>query len=251
MTGLSSIVITLNEEGNIAGCLASVAFCDEIIVVDSGSTDRTVELAKAAGAKVVTTADWPGFGPQKNRALSHATQPWVLSIDADERVTPQLRDEIRRAIAHADAEAYEMPRKSSFCGQSMAHSGWYPDRVTRLFKREAGRFSDDLVHERVVVQGRTGRLRSDLLHTTYPDLETMLAKLDRYSTASAQAMHERGETSSLVGALVRGKWAFFRTYVLRLGFLDGKLGFVLAVSVAETTYYKYLKLWLLGRRKGR
>jgi len=249
MTGLSSIIITLNEEANIADCVASVAFSDEIIVVDSGSTDRTVELAKAAGAKVITTNDWPGFGAQKNRALSHATKPWVLSIDADERVTPELREEIQRAIAEEKFDAFDIPRKSSFCGQYMSHSGWYPDRVIRLFKREAARFSDDLVHERVVVRGNLGHLRSDMLHTTYPDLETMLVKLDRYSTASAQTMHAQGKTSTLFGAIVRGKWAFIRTYLLRLGFLDGRMGFVLAVSVAETTYYKYLKLWRLGRRK--
>src|SRR3569623_555900 len=189
MTGLSSIVITLNEEANIADCLASVAFCDEIIVVDSGSTDRTVELAKAAGAKVVGTRDWPGFGAQKNRALSHATQPWVLSIDADERETPALRDEIQRAVREAAFDAWDIPRRSSFCGQYMAHSGWYPDRGTRLFKRTSARFSDDLVHERVVVQGRTGHLQGALLHTTSPDLETMLGKIDRYSSASAQALH--------------------------------------------------------------
>ena len=249
MTGLSSIVITLNEEHNIAECLASVGFSDEIIVVDSGSTDRTVQLAQAAGAKVISTSGWPGFGPQKNVALSHATQPWVLSIDADERVTPALREEIERTIAAARFDAYDIPRRSSFCGRFMAHSGWYPDRVTRLFKREAGRFSDDLVHERVVVKGSTGHLRNDMLLTTYPDLETMLVKLDRYSTASAQAMHSKGRSSSVLGAVLRGKWAFFRAYILRLGFLDGRMGFALAVSVAETTYYKYLMLCLLCLRK--
>jgi glycosyltransferase involved in cell wall biosynthesis len=251
MTGLSSIIITRNEEANIAACIASVAFAREIIVVDSGSSDRTVDIARAAGAKVFSTADWPGFGPQKNRALAHATRPWVLSIDADERITPALRAEIERVVNDPAPRfhAWDMPRKSSFCGQDMLHSGWYPDRVTRLFRRERGRFSDDAVHERVIVEGGTGHLRNEMLHTTYPDLETMLAKLDRYSTASAQAMFERGRTSSLLGAIVRAKWAFVRTYLLRLGFLDGRMGFVLALSIAETTYYKYLKLWLLCRRK--
>ena len=251
MTGLSSIIITRNEEANIAACIASVAFADEIIVVDCGSTDRTVDLARSAGARVVTTTDWPGFGPQKNRALAHATRPWVLSIDADERITPALRDEIVRVVGEPAPRfaAWDMPRLSSFCGQYMRHSGWYPDRVTRLFRRELGRFSDDAVHERVVVEGATGHLSNQMLHSTYPDLETMLAKLDRYSTASAQSMFERGRSSSLLGALVRAKWAFVRTYVLRLGFLDGRMGLVLALSIAETTYYKYLKLWVLGRRK--
>jgi glycosyltransferase involved in cell wall biosynthesis len=243
---LSVIVITRDEEANIAECLASVGFAGEIVVVDSASTDSTAHIAQQAGAKVVSTADWPGFGAQKNRALALATKTWVLSIDADERVTPQLQDEIVAAIeaAPSNFNAWDMPRRSSFCGRFMSHSGWYPDRVTRLFRRESARFSDDLVHERVVVKGPVGHLRSDLLHATYPDLETMLAKLDRYSTASALAMHERGMRSSLAGAVLRGFWAFVRTYILRLGFLDGRMGFVLAVSIAETTYYKYLKLWL-------
>lgn len=248
---LSVILITHDEEANIADCLASVAFASEIVVVDSGSTDRTVELAQAAGAKVVRTDDWPGFGAQKNRALAQATRTWVLSIDADERLTPALQGEILSAIGGAGSrfDAWDMPRRSSFCGQYMSHSGWYPDRVTRLFRRGCARFSDDLVHERVVVGGSVGHLRSDLLHATYPDLETMLQKLDRYSTASARAMHEQGRRGSPAGAVARGLWAFIRTYVLRRGFLDGRLGFVLAVSIAETTYYKYLKLWLLGQPK--
>lgn len=249
--GLSVVVITRDEERNIAECLASVSFADEVVVVDSGSTDATVQIAQAAGAKVLRTDDWPGFGPQKNRALAQATHDWVLSIDADERVTPALREEIASVVAAAAPrfDAWDIPRRSSFCGKYMSHSGWYPDRVTRLFRRGKGRFSDDLVHERVIAQGPLGHLRSDLLHTTYPDLETMLAKLDRYSTASALAMHEAGARSSLAGALVRGLWAFIRTYALRLGFLDGRMGLVLAISVAETTYYKYLKLSLLGQRE--
>src|SRR5205085_5565784 len=146
----------------------SVQFASEFIVVDSGSTDGTVDIARSQGASVVQTGDWPGFGPQKNRALAQATQPWVLSIDADERVSPQLRDEILDAISQGDTpfSGWDMPRRSSFCGQSIAHSGWYPDRVTRLFRRERGRFSDDVVHERVVVDGAIGHLRNDLLHAT-------------------------------------------------------------------------------------
>jgi glycosyltransferase involved in cell wall biosynthesis len=222
-------------------------------VVDSGSTDRTVEIARAAGAKVAIEPDWRGFGAQKNRALALATQDWVLSIDADERITPRGRDEILRAIGDnaSQYDAWDMPRLSTFCGQAIRHSGWYPDRVTRLFRRARGRFSDDRVHERVLVPGRTGHLRSDLLHATYPDLESMLRKLDRYSSASAQSMFERGARASVAGALLRALWAFIRTYVLRLGLLDGRMGLVLAISVAETTYYKYLKLWMLGRAGAR
>lgn len=247
---LSVIVITRDEEANVADCLASVSFARECVVVDSGSRDRTVEIARAAGARVEQTQDWPGFGPQKNRALALATQPWVLSIDADERVTPQLRAAIVQAVQGAGgAAAYSMPRRSSYCGQYIAHSGWYPDRVVRLFRRGSARFSDDAVHERLVTQGEVGRLQGDLLHTTYPDLETMLEKLNRYSTASAGMLHAQGRQVSLGGAVARGLWAFFRTYVLRSGWLDGRMGFVLAVSQAEGTYYKYLKLWHMAHRR--
>ena len=155
---LSVIVITRNEEANIGDCLASAAFARELVVVDGGSSDATVAVARQAGARVEVAADWPGFGPQKNRALALATQPWVLSLDADERVTPQLRDEILRTIASAEArDAFSMPRRSSFCGQFMAHSGWYPDRVVRLFRRGRARFSDDAVHERVLNDGPAGQ----------------------------------------------------------------------------------------------
>jgi glycosyltransferase involved in cell wall biosynthesis len=247
---LSVVLITRNEAANIGACLASVSFASEWVVVDSGSTDGTQDIARDLGARVTHTGDWPGFGAQKNRALALATQPWVLSIDADERVTPELRDEMLKVVGDPGNHAgWDMPRRSSFCGQYIAHSGWYPDRVTRLFRREAGRFSNDAVHERVLVDGKVGHLRNDLLHATYPDMETMLAKMDRYSTASAQAMFDSGKGGSFAGALVRGLWAFVRTYFLRLGFLDGRMGFVLALSVAETTYYKYLKLWILCQRK--
>jgi glycosyltransferase involved in cell wall biosynthesis len=243
---LSAIVITRDEEANIAACLASVSFAREVVVVDSGSRDRTIELARRAGARVVQTQDWPGFGAQKNRALDLATQPWVLSIDADERVTPELRDEMLAMLAAQPAcDAYSVPRRSSYCGQYIAHSGWYPDRVVRLFRRGTARFSDDAVHERLVTSGAVGRLRGDLLHSTYADLETMLEKLNRYSSASAGMLRASGKRASLAGAVGRGLWAFFRTYVLRAGWLDGRMGFVLAVSVAEGTYYKYLKLWLM------
>ena len=246
---LSVILITRNEEANIGECLASVGFARELVVVDSGSTDATVAVARAAGARVLVTPDWPGFGPQKNRALELATQPWVLSLDADERVSPRLRDEILAVVARGEGgpDAWSLPRRSSFCGQDMLHSGWYPDRVARLFRRGTARFSDDLVHERLLTQTTPAPLQGDLLHATYPDLESMLEKLNRYSTASAEGMFRQGRRASLAGALVRGWWAFFRTYVLRNGWRDGRLGLVLAISIAEGTYYKYLKLWLLSR----
>lgn len=247
--GLSVVVITCNEEARLPDCLASVSFADEIVVLDSGSRDRTVELARAAGARVETSPDWPGFGPQKNRALALATRDWVLSIDADERVTPELREEILAVVraASPSAQAWDMPRRSSYCGQYMAHSGWYPDRVLRLFRRGSARFSDDIVHERLVATGPVAHLRGDLLHETFGNLSDVLRKLDAYSTAGAQRMWEQGKRASPLKAVLHGLWSFFRTYVLQRGFLDGRMGFALAVSNAEGTYYRYLKLWLLER----
>ena len=249
MTDPSVIVITKNESHNIEACLQSVLFADQIVVLDSGSSDGTREIAKDIGAQVSETPDWQGFGVQKNRALALARSDWVLSIDADERVTPALRAEIVEVLANPVHDVYDFPRLSSYCGQYMRHSGWYPDRVTRLFKRDVARFSDDLVHERLMTSGKVGQLVAPLLHESFTSFEAVLDKANRYSTAGAQVLRERGKTSSVGKAIGRGFWAFFRTYVLRFGFLDGRMGLVLAISNAEGTYYRYLKLWLLSRPK--
>ena len=244
---LSVILITRNEAAHVAGCLASVAFADEWVVVDSGSTDATFELARGFGATVVSTPDWPGFGAQKNRALAQARGRWVLSIDADERVTPELAASIR-AVVEADGKlaGYEMSRLSSFCGQWMRHGDWYPDRVLRLFRREAGRFSDDRVHERLIVDGPVARLSGELLHDSMPTLESALDKMIRYSSGRAVDKVSAGDTGGLATAVAHALWAFVRCYVLKRGLLDGRLGFVLAVYVAEGTYYRYLKMGLLA-----
>ena len=246
---LSVIVITKNEAAVIERCLQSVAWANEIVVCDTASSDGTAEIAQRLGARVEVTADWPGFGPQKNRALALATGDWVLSLDADEWVTPELRADIERAIAAPDRlPAYRMPRLSSYCGRTMRHSGWWPDHVTRLFQRGAARFSDDLVHERLVVDGVTGSLTAPLRHEAIRDLDDAIGKMAAYSTAGAAMLHARGKSASLVSAIVHGAWTFVRTYVLRAGFLDGREGFMLAVSNAEGAYYRYLKLMLLSRR---
>jgi glycosyltransferase involved in cell wall biosynthesis len=248
MGSLSVILITKNEAANIRACIESVAWADEIVVVDSGSTDDTVDICRQLGA-TVHVHDWPGFGVQKNRALDYATRDWVLSLDADERVTPELRAEIERVLDGAAADAYLVPRLSNYCGRFMRHSGWYPDLLPRLFKRGKARFSDDLVHERLLVEGETSELQGLLLHYAFDDLEEVLHKVNQYSSAGAAMMQRRGRQASLSGAVLRGLWSFARTYVLRGGFLDGREGFMLAVSNAEGTYYRYLKLMLLNRRR--
>jgi len=246
---LSAIVITKNAAPVIARCIDSLAFADEIVVVDSGSTDATVEICRGLGAQVHATEDWPGFGPQKNRALAQARGEWVISLDSDEWVTAALKAEIERTIASKDGKsAYAIPRQSSFCGRVMKHSGWWPDHVLRLFRRDAGRFSDDHTHERVLVEGPVGRLREPIMHEAIVSLEQMILKMNAYSSSSAAAKLGQGSRATLVTAILHGGWTFFRTYVLRLGFLDGREGFMLAVANAEGSYYRYLKLMLLERK---
>ncbi|WP_418319548.1 glycosyltransferase family 2 protein [Piscinibacter sakaiensis] len=245
---LSVIVITRNESRHIGDCLRSTAFADEWIVVDSGSTDDTRQIAEACGARVVATTDWPGFGAQKNRALALATGDLVFSIDADERVSDELAAGIARVLdAPGDEAAWRNSRLSSFCGQPMRHGDWYPDHVTRLFRRDRARFSDDLVHERLLVDGPVGRLDGELLHDSVPSLDNALDKMNRYTTGRARDKLRQGGKGGLGKALGHGAWAFFRGYLLKRGFLDGRLGLVLALHIAETTYYRYLKMWLPPR----
>ncbi|HUO44189.1 MAG TPA: glycosyltransferase family 2 protein [Burkholderiales bacterium] len=242
---LSVVIITRDEAPVIARCLESVAWADEIIVLDSGSTDATVEIARSHGAKVAIAGDWPGYGAQKNRALELATGEWVLALDADEWVNDELHAEIKAALeAPGTHAAFRMPRRSSYCGHWMRHSGWWPDYVTRLFRRKTARFSPDLVHEKLLVDGAVGTLGAPLLHEAIRSLEQALDKMNAYSSAGAAMLAARGRRASLATAVGHGLWTFVRTYFLRLGFLDGRAGFMLAVSNAEGAYYRYLKLAL-------
>jgi glycosyltransferase involved in cell wall biosynthesis len=243
---LTVIIITKNEAANIQACLDSVRFANQWIIVDSGSTDGTVAIARAAGASVIETADWPGFGPQKNRALDAAEGEWVLSLDADERIPDALRDEILAVIAAPQHASYALPRLSSFCGHFIHHAGWYPDYIVRLFKRDAGRFSDDLVHESVIVkQGPSGKLKTAIVHYSYVDDDAYLRKLVQYSSLGAQQAFAAGKRSSLRNAILHAVSAFLRSYVFKRGFLDGRAGVMVALSTAESTYHKYFKLMLL------
>ncbi len=242
---LSVILITKNEAANIRDCLQSVLWADEIIVVDSGSTDGTPEIAQQMGAHVYVHEDWPGFGAQKNRALSYASKDWIFSLDADERVTPDLRAELEQAMQEGTAEGYFCPRLSQFCGKFIHHSGWHPDYVLRLFKRGCARFSDSLVHESVLLQGHTRKLKNPLLHYSYLSMDDVTRKVNSYSDAAAQQMFNAGKRAGWSKAVGSASWAFVRTYLLRLGILDGGAGWHIALMNARTTYLKYRKLQAL------
>ncbi|MBV8666363.1 MAG: glycosyltransferase family 2 protein [Burkholderiaceae bacterium] len=246
---LSVIIITKNEADNLEACLESVKFANEWIIVDSGSHDATLTIAREMGATVIETEDWPGFGPQKNRALDAASGDWILSLDADERIPDALRDEILSAMQTATHAAYALPRLSSFCGHFIHHSGWYPDYIVRLFRRDSARFSADLVHESVnVLTGSTGKLRTAMIHYSYPDDETYLRKLQQYSTLGAKQAYAAGKRGGLGKAILHAFSSFLRSYIFRRGFLDGRAGLMVAISSAESTYHKYFKLMLLSEK---
>jgi glycosyltransferase involved in cell wall biosynthesis len=247
---LSVIIIACNEALNIRECLESVSWADEIIVVDSGSTDDTLEICREFTAHVYSH-DWPGFGKQKNRALNYARKDWIFSIDADERVTPELRAQMEQAMNEAQYDGYFMPRYSQFCGAFIRHCGWYPDYVLRLFRRGKGRFSEDLVHESVIVDGATGKLSCPLLHYSYRNKEDVTRKVQHYSDSAAQQMFAAGKKTNWLDAPLRGGWAFLRTWLLRLGVLDGRAGLAIAWMNARTTYLKYCKLAELRSSKAR
>lgn len=242
---LSVIVITRNEAQHIGRCLTSVVWADEIIVLDSGSSDDTVAICRQFTDQVFVT-DWPGFGPQKQRALDKASHDWVLSIDADEVVTETLKAEIRQAMRQDAVQGYEIPRLSSYCGRQIKHAGWWPDHVLRLFRRDAGRFTDDVVHERILIAGNIQPLKNPLLHEAFVDPTEVLYKLNSYSSLGAEKLHAQGKSASLGLAIVKGLWTFFRTYIVKAAILDGPEGLMLAISNAEGSYYKYLKLRALG-----
>ncbi len=241
---LAVVIVAKNEAARIGACIASAAFADEVVVLDSGSTDRTAQVAEAAGARVVVT-DWPGYGPQVARGFSLAASDWVLSLDADERIPPALRAEVLAAIASGAHDGYRIPRWSEFCGKVMRHGGWRPDHTLRLGRRAKSGFTSDFLHAHMTVDGSIGDLGHSLVHHSYPDVHDVLEKLDRYSSGSARDMLARGTKASLPKAIAHGVFAFVRTYLLKLGFLDGRHGLLLAIYNAEYAYYKYVKLMFM------
>jgi glycosyltransferase involved in cell wall biosynthesis len=249
---LSVIVITKNEAQCIRRCLDSVRWADEIVVVDSGSTDETVAIAQQYTPNVLVT-DWPGFGKQKNRALAQATCDWVLSIDADEWVSEALQQEIVTVVNDQTAQrwdAFWLPRRTKYLGEWVDYGDVGRDRVVRLFKRGCAKFTDEIVHESLQVDsGQIGLLRHKLLHESYRSVEALLERMNHYTTLSAKIRLENGKSSSLTKAILHGCWAFVKAYFWRMGFLDGRIGFVVAISSAESSYYRYLKLWWLQKKE--
>jgi glycosyltransferase involved in cell wall biosynthesis len=251
-TPLSAVVITQDEEARLPAALESVGFCDEVVVVDSGSTDRTREIAKAAGARVLVNSPWPGFVAQRNVAVEAARHDWVLALDADERVTPALREEIRALRARGfDRAGYRIPRAAFYLGRWIRATDWYPDPQIRLFDRTRGRWEGALVHESVSVRGPVGRLRSDLEHYPYEDISHHLRKIDRYTELWAVQAFAAGRRTGVLEMVGSCAWAFLRNYVWKHGFTLGSAGVTVSTLNAYYTYVKLAKLQELARGDGR
>ena len=243
---LSVAIITLNEEKNIRRTLESVKWADEIVVVDSGSSDRTADICREYTDKIIHQ-EWLGYAGQKNLAIDRTKNDWVLSLDADEPVEPALANEIRVLIGRPDAcDGYRIPRKTFFLGKWMKHGGWYPDLNLRLFRRGKGRFEERAVHESIKVDGTVGVTRNAMEHHTFPDLESYMSTINKYSSLAAQVMAQKGlppSKTSWVSIIIRPLFTFLHKYIVRLGFLDGKHGLILNVFHSYYVFAKYAKAW--------
>jgi glycosyltransferase involved in cell wall biosynthesis len=247
---VSACVITLNEEANIRDCLDSVRWADEIVLVDSFSTDRTVEIAREYTDRVFQRT-WNGINEQRQFCLEQATGDWVFCIDADERVTPELRDEIMALLGRPDpgAEAFETPRRTWCHGRWIRHCGWYPGHKTRLFRRDRGRFGDNDPHDQVLIDGRVARLNGELLHYTYRDLAHHANTVNSFSTTAAKRLFQRGRRGGVAAMVLKPPWRFFWQYVLRLGFLDGVPGLIICLMSAYSVFLRSAKLWEMTRQE--
>ena len=249
VTPLSAVLITRNAATQLEPCLASLSFADEIVVVDSGSEDGTRELAARHGARVIEN-EWLGFGPQKQFAVEAAAHDWVLCIDADERVSDALAASIRRVLEAPAASVYRMPRRNRFLGRWLAHGEGYPDWLPRLFDRRAARWSDDMVHEKVLYATTPGTLAGDLLHESADTLAGYLDKQNRYTTLAAEQLFANGRRASTLELIASPLVRFIKFYLLRLGFLDGVPGLVHIIIGCMNSCMKYAKLIELHRRRG-
>jgi glycosyltransferase involved in cell wall biosynthesis len=242
-TPLSVAVIALNEERKLPACLASVAWADDLVVCDSGSTDRTLELAQCAGARTFQDP-WRGFAGHKNLAVERCRNEWVLVLDADERVPPDLHAAIDAVLSAAAAQdGYLIPRRNYFLGRWIRGGGWYPDASLRLFRKSRGRFAERPVHEAVVVDGRVGRLVAPLEHFTYDSVGEFFVRMERYARLAADELWSAGRRARVTDLTLRPVWTFLRMYALQRGFVDGWRGLVLAGLYACYTFAKYAHLW--------
>ena len=248
---VSACIIAFNEEQKLPDCLASVAFCAEVVVVDSHSTDRTREIARERGAKVIER-DWPGHIEQKNFAIDQATQEWVLCLDADERVTPELQAEIERALAAPDADGYEVARRNIYLGRWIKGGGWYPDRKLRLFRRGRGRWGGVNPHDHVRLDGgRVARLQGDLIHLSYDSIRDHLKTIDYFSTIAAGEKLHRGQGWIGLQLLLNPPWKFLKMWLLQGAIRDGWRGLIVAALGAFYVFLRYAKLWELVHVEGR
>ncbi len=247
---LSAVIIALDCERPLTACLDSLSFADDIVVVDSGSRDGTVALAQSRGARVIHH-DWMGFGAQKRYAVKQALHDWVLCIDSDERVTPELAAEIKQTLSAPRQAAYEFPRRNRFLGRYLRHGEGYPDWSLRLFDRRHAAWSDDTVHEKVVAQAPVGRLKSDLLHDSAETLDSYLAKQNRYTTLAADRLFAQGKRAGAATLILSPLLRFIKFYFFRLGFLDGMPGLIHILIGCQNSYTKYAKMMDLQKRQGK
>ncbi|MDO4640155.1 MAG: glycosyltransferase family 2 protein [Neisseria sp.] len=253
--GLTVALITKNEANNLEACLNSIkSLTDQIIIIDSGSSDETASIAARFNARFYTHADWPGFGPQRNRAHQYIDTEWTLWLDADERLTPELCESIQAALKNTPADGktlFEFNRLSNTFGAFIRHCGWYPDWVVRLYPTRHARYSDDLIHEKVLIPSgaRITKLNGDALHYTYATLEQFLAKQNLYSKIWAEQRLSQNQSATLAQAISHGLSSFVKMYFLKAGFLDGKHGFLLSVLSAQSAFNKYAALWLMSKNK--
>jgi len=239
---ISVAVITFNEEDRLPDCLASAAFADDLVVVDSGSTDRTLEIAENFGARVFKKS-WSGFGAQKQFAIEQCQGQWILILDADERIPPETAEEITKiSQTQITFKGYSIARKNYFLDRWIKHAGWWPDRTVRLFCKNSGRMSGQRVHEALRIEGPVTDLQNPMIHYPFRNLHHMMEKMDRYSSAGAKDLYKAGKKSSIIKACARAVWAIVYNYFLRGGFLDGGPGLVIAVSDAANIFFKYAKL---------
>ena len=252
MSSLSVVLIVKNEASILSDCLATVDWADELVIVDAGSTDATIDIAKKHTDKVFVESDWQGYGVQRQRAQSYATGDWVLMLDADEQITKELQQSIQKVVAvNNQDKVYALPRLSWVFGRFIRHCGWYPDYVIRLYPRNKAAYGDDKVHEKLIFPETMNveKLKGDLLHFTYRDMEHYLVKSASYAAAWADQRYAKGKRVSLLQGTLHALTCFIRMYIVRLGFLDGRQGLLLSLLSAHSTFVKYADLWVRYRKK--